>query len=86
MVPVSFRHCALHNYREPDLVQCITMRNCIHVCVGCHAHPGKWSFSAACTEAWASNGAFADVVEEFIAGTDPELASATELLLEAVCE
>ena len=49
-------------------------------------HPGKWSFSAACAEAWASNGAFADVVEEFIAGTDPELASATELLLEAVCK
>ncbi len=48
--------------------------------------PGKWSFSAACSEAWASNGTFADMVEEFIAGTDPELAAAVEGLLEAVCE
>jgi hypothetical protein len=44
-----------------------------------------WSFNDNVLEAYRSSGVFCDMVEEFIAGTDPEVAGATANLLEKLC-
>lgn len=46
---------------------------------------GVWSFSNACAATWRHGGIFADVVEEFVAGTDGEVAAAVAILLEELC-
>ena len=45
-----------------------------------------WSFSEACSATWSAGGVFADMVEEFVAGTDPELAAAVSIILEKLCK
>lgn len=44
-----------------------------------------WSFNDSLLASYQSGGVFSDMVEEFIAGTDPEVAAATANLLEKLC-
>jgi hypothetical protein len=46
---------------------------------------GLWSFTQAITATWKHSGLFADMVEEFVAGTDAEVFAATTILLEKLC-
>lgn len=50
------------------------------------SNAGLWSFSKAVADTWRKGGVFSDLVEEFIAGTDSEVAALTAQLLEKLCK
>ncbi len=44
-----------------------------------------WRFSAAVSRTYMSGSLFADIVEEFVAGSSPDVAAMTAILLEQTC-